>query len=69
MFQNIAKEFENTQDSYDNLNSKNKSQIIEIISRVFTKQNIVLYIICFLISMVKFNLDGGNSLSVFALWQ
>ena len=67
MFQNIAKEFENTQDSYDNLNSKNKSQIIEVISRVFTKQNIVLYIICFLISMVKFNLDGGNSLSVFGL--
>lgn len=67
MFQNIAKDFEKNQSSYEDVKLKNKNQIQEVIARIFTKQNIILYIVCFFISMVKFNLDSSNSLSVFGL--
>lgn len=67
MFQNVAKDFENKQSSYEDVKLKNKNQIKEVLSRTFTKQNIILYSICFFISTVKFNLDTTNSLSIFGL--
>ena len=67
MFQNVAKDFENSQSSYENEELKNKKDIKGVITKIFNKQNIVLYIICFMISMVKFNLDTSTSLSVFGL--
>ncbi len=67
MFQNIAKDFENKQGSYEDVEFKKKNDIKEVITKVFTKQNIVLYIVCFLISMVKFNLEGSVILPVFGV--
>lgn len=67
MFQNVARDFENNQSSYEDVELKNKKDIKEVISKIFNKQNIVLYIICFMVSMVKFNLDSSTSLSVFGL--
>ena len=65
MFQNIAKDFENKQGSYENVRVKN--QFRDVVERIFNKQNIVLYIICILISMVKFKLSDDNNLSIFGL--
>ena len=67
MFQNVAKDFENNQSSYEDVELKNKKDIKEIITKIFNKQNIVLYIICFMVSMIKFNLEGATSLPVFGL--
>ena len=67
MFQNVAKDFENNQSSYEDVELKNKKDIKGIIEKIFNKQNIVLYIICFMISMAKFNLEAPNSLSVFGI--
>ena len=67
MFQNIAKDFENKQSSYEDVKFKNKNDLKNVLGRIFTKSNIILYIICFLISMVKFNLGGENYLSIFGL--
>ena len=67
MFQNIVKDYENNQNSYEDIKSKSKNQLKNILARIFTKQNIILYFICFFVSMVKFNLGGENVLSVFGL--
>ena len=67
MFQNVSKDFDNKQSSYEDVKIKNINQIKNVLTRIFTKQNIVLYIICFVISMVKFNFGGENSLSIFGL--
>lgn len=67
MFQNITKDFENKQSPYEDVKFKNINQLKGSLTRIFTKQNIVLYIICFIISMVKFNLGGDNLLSIFGL--
>ena len=67
MFQNITKEFENNQSSYEDVKFKNKNQIKSVLTRIFSRQNIILYFVCFFVSMVKFNLGGDNLLSVFGL--
>lgn len=67
MFQNVARDFENNQGSYEDVKLKNEKDVKEVISKILNKQNIVLYIICFMVSMVKFNLDTSNSVPVFGL--
>lgn len=67
MFQNITKDFESKQSSYEDVEFKKKNDIREVISRIFNKQNIILYIVCFLVSMVNFSLSGSANLSVFGL--
>lgn len=67
MFQNIAKDFDVNQGVYESFNFKGKNQIKDVFSRIFTIQNIITYIICFMISIVKFKLDGSNSFPVFGL--
>lgn len=53
MFQNIEKNFEENQNSYEQVN---KSETIkEIIKKSFTKQKVLLYIISFMVSIVSFN--------------
>lgn len=67
MFQNITKDFENNQSFYEDVKFKNKNQIKNVLIRIFSKQNIILYFVCFFVSMIKFNLGGENFLSVFGL--
>ena len=67
MFQNITKDFERNQSSYEDVKFKNKNQIKNVLAMIFSKQNIILYFICFFISMVKFNFGGDYFLSVFGL--
>lgn len=68
MFQNITKDFEDLQ-SQDNRDVKldKKDNIKRVLYKILAKENIVLYIICFLISMVNFRLDSNINLSVFGL--
>lgn len=68
MFQNIAKDFEYTE-SQENKDVKldKKDNMKRVLYNVLTKENIVLYIICFLISTVNFRLDSNINLSVFGL--
>lgn len=57
MFQNIEKDFDETQndfeENFDNeLNKKNN--IKEILKNIFSKQKIILYIVAFMVSLVSF---------------
>ncbi|MCI8361749.1 MAG: SpoIIE family protein phosphatase [Clostridia bacterium] len=55
MFQNIEKNFEENQNSYEQVN---KSETInEIIKKSFTKQKVLLYIISFMVSLVSFGVN------------
>ena len=65
MFQNIdVKSRESTVNTTDNNYNKGKNEIFNsIIGQVFTKQNIVLYIIAFMLSMVSAG-DGIVSFSM-----
>ncbi len=68
MFQNITKDFEEieSQNSED-VKLDKKDNIKRVLYKILAKENIVLYIICFLISMVNFRLDSNINLSVFGL--
>lgn len=68
MFQNITKDFDDIQ-SQENEDVKldKKDNIKRVLYKILAKENIVLYIICFLISMVNFRLDSDINLSVFGL--
>ena len=67
MFQNIAKDFDVNQGVYESFRFKGKNQVKDVLSRIFTIQNIITYVICFMLSIVKFKLDGSNSFPVFGL--
>jgi len=58
MFQNISGDFVQNQNEDVKLNKK--ENIKEVVKRLFTKQNIILYIVTFMISMV--GLDSENNL-------
>ena len=51
MFQNISRDDIESQNDEIKLNKK--TDIKEIIGRLFAKQNIILYVITFMISMVR----------------
>lgn len=55
MFQNIAKDFENNQNLYEDVELNKKDKIKGILKKWFTKQMIILYVISFLLSFVSFS--------------
>ena len=59
MFQNISKDFVEEQDEIGNGNLNKKQTLKEILKKVFSKKNIILYLIGILVSQVSF---GGNTL-------
>lgn len=68
MFQNITRDFEDIQSQEDrDVKLDKKDNIKRVLYKILAKENIVLYIICFLISMVNFRLDSDINLSVFGL--
>ena len=68
MFQNITKDFEDIQgQENEDVKLDKKDNIKRVLYKILAKENIVLYIICFLISMVNFRLDSDINLSVFGL--
>ena len=54
MFQNIAKDFEENQNSYEDVELNKKARIKEVLKKCFNKQMILLYIVSFLLSFVSF---------------
>lgn len=52
MFQNISRDFEE-QNQNEDVEFNNKRTIKESIKNIFTKKNIILYIICFMVSLVS----------------
>ena len=54
MFQNIAKDFEENQNTYEDVELNKKVRIRETIKKCFNKQMILLYIVSFLLSFVSF---------------
>ena len=64
MFQNIAKDFEETESQYEDVELDKKEGLKILLNKILAKENIVLYLICFLISMVNFRLDSNINLSV-----
>lgn len=60
MFQNIDKNYEENDISYEEEINK-KQTIKEVIQKNFTKQKIILYIICFMISQVSFGVNENLS--------
>lgn len=60
MFQNIDKNYEENDINYEEKINK-KQTIKEIIQKNFTKQKIILYIICFMISQVSFGANENLS--------
>lgn len=74
MFQNIAKDFQEenqqnyNQDSQRQQERKNKKSVKEVLKNLFSIQNIILYTISFLISMVGFSSENLIlSISPFAI--
>lgn len=60
MFQNIDKNYEENDINYEEKMNK-KQTIKEVIKKNFTKQKIILYIICFMISQVSFGANENLS--------
>lgn len=60
MFQNIDKNYEENDINYEEKINK-KQTIKEVIQKNFTKQKIILYIICFMISQVSFGANENLS--------
>ena len=58
MFQNIEKDFEKKENQSEDVKLYKIAELKELIKKFFVKQNIVLYIVALMISMVSF---GGNS--------
>ena len=57
MFQNIARDFEENQNSYEDVELNKKEKIKEAIKKCISKKMIMVYIISFLLSCVSFNIN------------
>ena len=57
MFQNIAKDFEESKNSYEDVELNKKEKIKEVLKKCFNKQMVLLYIVSFLLSFVSFGID------------
>lgn len=67
MFQNISKDFEKKESQKEDVKIFKVEELKELIKKFFVKQNILLYVVSLMVSMVSF---GGNSslgLAPFAL--
>ena len=49
MFQNIAKDFEETESQYEDVELDKKEGLKILLNKILAKENIVLYLICFFI--------------------
>ena len=54
MFQNIARNFEDNQNFYEDVELNRKTRIIEVLKKCFSKQMVILYILSFALSFVSF---------------
>ena len=66
MFQNIANGVNEKDSHYKDLKLKNE-EIGMFFKRAFTRQNIIIYIIAFMISMVSFGGDVSLGIAPFGL--
>lgn len=57
MFQNIARDFEENQNSYEDVELNKKEKIKEAIKKCVSKKIIMVYIVSFLLSCVSFNIN------------
>ena len=57
MFQNIAKDFEENQNSYEDVELNKKSRVSEALKKILNKQMILLYIVSLLLSFVSFGVN------------
>ncbi len=57
MFQNIAKDFEENQNSYEDVELNKKTKIKEVLKKCFTKKMVILYVLSFLLSFVSFGIN------------
>lgn len=57
MFQNIAKDFEENQNLYEDVELNKKEKMKEVLKKWFSKQMIILYVVSFLLSFVSFGLN------------
>ena len=57
MFQNIAKDFEEKQNSYEDVELNKKSRIKDVLKKILNKQMILLYIVSLLLSFVSFGIN------------
>ena len=67
MFQNISRDFEESDVRYEDVEFNKKEQLKVLFHKILAKENIFLYIVCLLVSMVNFRLDNSISLSIFGL--
>ena len=65
MFQNIARDFEENQNQYEDVELNKNRKIKDILKKCFTKQSIILYIIAFMISFVGFG--QANAIAPFGI--
>lgn len=66
MFQNIVNGFENNKSQYEDV-KLDKEEINMLLKKIFAKENILIYIISFMISMISFGGDISLGLAPFAL--
>ncbi|NLC88002.1 MAG: SpoIIE family protein phosphatase [Clostridiaceae bacterium] len=59
MFQNIARDFEENQNSYEDVELNKSNKIKEILKKCFTKKMVILYVLSFLLSCVSFGPNSG----------
>lgn len=57
MFQNIAKDFDENQNSYEEVELEKKITIKNVLKKCFNKQMVLLYIVSFLLSFVSFGIN------------
>ncbi len=67
MFQNIARDFEKKQSQKQDVKVFQMEEFKEILKKFFVKQNIILYIVALMISMVGFGGSSSLGLAPFAL--
>lgn len=65
MFQNISKDFDENQNEFEDVKNNKKVKLINWVKSAITGQNILLYIVAFMLSLVDGNM--GMSYSIFAL--
>lgn len=57
MFQNIARDFEENQNLYEDVELNRKEKILEVLRKCFTKKMVILYVLSFLLSFVSFGIN------------
>ena len=57
MFQNIARDFEENQNSYEDVEFNKKTRVKDMLKKCFSKQMTIIYILSFLLSFVSFGID------------